>query len=138
MPKITLNPYSLKHATMKIGADSYEAAISSVAFTPSASKTSFKGIDGGTYTDLDPAEWVCDITFAQDFRTAGSLSNYLHANEGTVVAAEFIPVVGGAGAKKITANIVLTPGAIGGAVGATVTATVQLGVQGKPAIVAVV
>ena len=136
MPKIALTPYSLKNATLKIAADSYEAAISSVAFTPSASKSTFKAVDGGTFTDLDPAEWVCDITYAQDFRTAGSLSNYLHTNEGTAVVAEFVPTTGGTGAKKITATVVITPGAIGGAVGGTATATVQLGVQGKPVIAA--
>jgi hypothetical protein len=75
---------------------------------------------------------VLDLTYAQDWAEASSLSRYLHDNEGERVTAVFEPIDGG---PSVTATITITPGAIGGDTTAVAGATVQLG-STKPVIAA--
>lgn len=134
MATIAVTPFLLTNCTMKIGADNYEAAISSAEFVPTASAVNWKGLTpAAVFTFATTATWMCNLTFAQDWKLATSLSNYLHTNEGTTVAVEFIPKVG-TGEKKVTASLVITPGAIGGPVDSVAVATVALGVLGKPVL----
>jgi hypothetical protein len=132
MADITPEPLFLSNSTATIGTDNYEAAINSVTFTPSTSTVTFKGLKpGSVFTRQTAATWVCELQFVQDWETVGSLSNYLHANEGTSVTITFVPEDGG---PSVTATVIITPGAIGGAVDTFGVATVSLGVDGKPAI----
>lgn len=130
MAKVALTePLVLKNATLKIDTDNYEAAVAEVSFVPSipTSTVQFKGIDGTAYskTNQGASEWVCNITFAQDWKTSGSLSNYLLTNEGLTKTVEFVPAAGTA-APKFTADLTIQPGQIGGAADQVLTATVSL------------
>jgi hypothetical protein len=130
MAKIALpEPLVLANATIKIATDNYEAATSGVTFTPSVptSTVAFKAIDGSAYskTTQGASTWVCGIDFAQDWKTTGSLSNYLHDHEGEEVEAVFVPEAG-TGMPSFTATITIQPGAIGGAADGVATASVSL------------
>ena len=129
-----LVPLVLKDVTLTIETDDYKKAVSSVTFTPSASTITWTGLGGNTYSDTSTATWTCGLEFAQDWDTEDSLSAYLYTNEGTTKAVTFVPKAGG---PSFTADVVITPGAIGGAVNAYATASVTLGVNGKPELVPV-
>lgn len=123
-------PYSLKNATMTIAVDDFTAALSQVEFVPSVSSSTWRGIGGNVIKDQTIAEWTANLGFAQDLAAAGLL-RYLHDNEGTQVTAVFTPKAGG---PTVTADLILSPGAIGGSAdGNLATATASLGVVGKPA-----
>lgn len=134
MANITPVPLYMSNATLKVAADNYEAAVSSVTFTPSTSVATFKGLTPtAVFKHASSSEWVCEVAFVQDWATAGSLSNYLFEHEGETVSVDFEPEAGG---PTITASVVIVPGSIGGAVDAFATSSVQLGVNGKPTIAA--
>lgn len=133
MAAITAAPLVLKSVTLTIGTDEYGASgVSSVAFTPSASAINWQGFNGITVRDVNDATWTVGLTFAQDWETANSLSQYLYTNEGETVAMTFEPK--SASGPSFTSNVVITPGAIGGAVNSVGTATVTLGCS-KPVLV---
>lgn len=127
-----MTPLFMKDALLSIAATDYAAQVSSVAFTPSSSVATWKGLkpDSG-HTAGGNATWTCDITLAQDYDDALSFANYLFENEGETVTITFEPKAGGA---TVTADVIISAGAIGGAVDAFAEATVSLGVNGKPAI----
>lgn len=129
MAAVAVAPIVLKNATLKVAADNYESGVSEVSFVPSTAQTtlSFKGINGATHseTTTQGSTWVCNLTYAQDWETPTSLSNYLHANEGEEVAVEFVPEAG-SGQPAFTATITVVPGQIGGPVDQVLTATVSL------------
>jgi hypothetical protein len=136
MAQITAAPFVLKDARFLVAADSYESAVSSVQFVPSASTVQFQGITpAASYTNVTTATWVATITFSQDFSTTNSLSQYLLANEGKSVVVKFVPITAATGTvPTFTATVFITPGSIGGDVNAVQTATVTLPVVGKPAL----
>lgn len=130
--QIDVAPLFLNNYTLVIDSDSYEKAISSATFTPSSKIVSFQGgTPDASFNFPTPATWTCDLEFAQDWTTTGSLSQYLHTNEGLVKPCTFVPNADG---PTVAANIIVTPGAIGGGVGTVGTAKVSLGVNGKPTI----
>lgn len=136
MAAVAVTPFVLNDVTLKVDADNFEAALSAVEFVPSSSIVTFKGMTPTSVHTLGTtATWTCNLTFAQDWETVGSLSQYLLANEGNAVVAEFYPKAGGTG---FTATIIVTPGAIGGPGDAIAVATVSLGVSGKPAVIVAV
>ena len=125
-----MNPLFLKDAVLTIAATGYEAEVSSVTLTPSTSTVTWKGLTPeAVFTQTPNATWTCDLTFAQDWDLATSLGVYLFENEGEEVAMVFTPKSGGAG---FAANVVITPGAVGGSVDSFAESTVSLPVQGKP------
>lgn len=130
MATIAVQPIVLTDVLLTLGADNYQAHVSSVEFVPTAATATWKGLTpGGSHTATGLASWVCNISFAQDHETDDSLSNFLFDNEGDTVSALFEPK---SGATGFSADIVITPGSIGGSVDAFAVATVSLGVQGKP------
>lgn len=130
MTSVPLEPVTINSATLMIDSDNYEAAIGSAIFTPSTKSSSFAAINGDTVTSQANSTWVLDLTYAQDFATATSLANYLHANEGKSKSATFVPNTGG---PTITATLVIAPGAIGDAAGSIAQSKVSLG-STKPVI----
>lgn len=133
MASIGIEPIVLKNVLLSFGTDSYEKNVSGVEFVPSVSQVNWKGLHpDAVHTDVSKATWVCNLNYAQDWETADSLSQYLLEHEGETVSATFEPVNGGAG---FTADLVITPGAIGGQVDAVATASVSLGVKGRPVLV---
>ena len=134
MPQITPVPFTLKDVLLNIGADSYEKQVSSVEFVPTASVTTWKGLNPtAVFTDVSTATWVANLSFAQDWETPNSLSRVLYDSEGQTKAVSFKPKSGTG--PTWNAVLVITPGSIGGAVDSTAVATVSLGVQGRPTIV---
>lgn len=131
MPAITPVPLVVKDCLVMF-TDSYEKAVSEVAFVPSTSQISFTAVSpGAVYTDVTPATWVLNLTFVQDWDTVGSLSHFLFSHEGESLPITVEPKTGGA---TITATVVIVPGSIGGTVGTYGTSTVALGVVGKPVV----
>jgi len=121
-------PYSLKNATLSIEADDYTAAVTQVEFTPSTATSTVRTIDGVAHKDQSTAEWSCTIGFLQDL-DAGGLLRYLLDNDGETKSVVFTPVTAG---PSISADLVVSPGTIGGTAGADLTtATVTL-VSTKP------
>lgn len=135
MPAIPVNPFVLKDVTLSIEGDTYEAHVSEVTFTPSATVLPWRGLaPASNFSDTTTAEWTCTLAYAQDWSNPESLSYKLHAEEGASWDVTFTPRKG-SGQPSISATVTVTPGAIGGAVNGWATATVTLGVSGKPEIV---
>jgi hypothetical protein len=136
MAQISTLPIVLKNARFLVVADSYESAVSGVTFTPSSSTISWKGLTPtSVYTGTTTATWVCELSYAQDWATTNSLSQYLLANEGKTLQVKFIPESAATGTvPTFTASVIITPGAIGGTVDSVATATVTLGVVGRPVL----
>lgn len=130
MATIAVHPLVLKDVLLTVGTDNYEAHVSSVTFTPSASTVTWKGLTPtSVHTAGTTATWTVDLTYVQDWDTPNSLSAYLFDNEGEEVTVTFEPVNGG---DSFGATIIAAPGAIGGAVDTFGETTVSLGVKGKP------
>lgn len=124
MAIIAVAPFVLRDVDLVIGTDNYEAHVSEVTFTPSATQVNWTGLANNTVAATATATWIVTLGYAQDWDTANSLSQYLHANEGSNVPIEFIP---GDGQGTFDANVSVTPGSIGGTAGAFATSTVALG-----------
>lgn len=131
MTAIAVAPIVLKDVTLKIGNDNYEAHVSQVEFVPTASVVNWKGLSpSAVFAFPTSATWVCNLSYAQDWVTPNSLSRYLYDHEGEVIeGCTFEPQAGGPGWQ---ADLLITPGAIGGTVDSVAVGTVSLGVQGRP------
>lgn len=134
MAVIEVQPIVLKDVVATIGeaGDDYRKALSSVTFTPTTAAVTWTGLGNNTFTDQSLATWVAALAYAQDWDTAGSLSQYLHENEGETVPMTFRPRSGTG--PSFTTDVTITPGAIGGAANAVAVATVNLGCT-KPELV---
>ena len=132
MVDIVVNPIFMGSASLLLGTDGYQAHVSSAVFTPgNNTPVVWKGLDPtSVFSFGQKATWTLDLEYAQDWETANSLSLYLLANEGDTIAAVLEPVNGGQG---YTADVIITPGAIGGAVDTVAVGSVSLGVKGRPA-----
>lgn len=132
MPAIAVEPLILKDCLLTIGANDYQASVSSAKFTPSGGVQTWKGLTpAAVYTSADTPTWTLDMKYIQDWDTPESLSNYLYAHEGETVSAVFEPKAGGA---TVSASIIITSGGIGGDVDAWGEESVSMGVQGKPTV----
>lgn len=133
MATISVAPIILTDVLLTVGTDNYEAHVSQVEFTPTSSTVSWKGLTPtSVHTFGSTATWTVTLAYAQDWVTATSLSRYLFDNEGDTVTMTFEPKAGG---PAFTADVIITPGAIGGTVDSVAVATVTLGVSGKPTLV---
>jgi hypothetical protein len=123
-------PYVARHVSFQLDATEFAAEVSDAQLVPAATVQTWQGlVPASQYSDVGPATWTVNLTFAQDYNEALSLATFLFDNEGSIVPMTFEPQEGGA---AFTADVVITPGLIGGAVNAYAEATVTLGVQGKP------
>lgn len=107
-------PFALKNATLSIDSDDYTAAVTQVAFLPSIATSTVRTIDGVAHKDQSTAEWSCTIGFIQDLDSSGLL-RYLLDNDGATKSVIFVPKTSG---PSISANLVVSPGTIGGTGGA--------------------
>jgi hypothetical protein len=133
MADIAIEPIVLKNVSLLIPTDNFAASASSVTFTPTSSTVTWTGLGLNTYTGASTATWVCAIDYAQDWKTPGSLSQYLFNNEGNEVNVTFKPELGDG--PSFTCPILIVPGAIGGAVNAVSVASVTLPCKEKPTLV---
>lgn len=133
MATIEVKPLVLKDVLLKIGADNYEKHVSAVRFIPSSGSINWSGLTpDAVFTDVTAPTYACQLDFVQDWETADSLSRYLWDEQGTTKAVEFVPVKG-TGNLKVTANLTIIPGSIGGAVNEYATDSVTLG-SDKPVL----
>lgn len=133
MAQIAVVPLVLKDVILTLGADTYEKHVSKVRFVPSTSVIRWQGLTPtAKFTDVTASDWTCELSYVQDWKTPDSLSQYLLENEGETIAAVFKPESGDG--PTFTANLVITPGAIGGDVNAFTETSVTLG-SDKPVLV---
>lgn len=131
MALIEPKPFVLKDMLMANPTDSFEKQVSAVILTPTVSVQTWQGgTPAATYSDTTPSVWTCQIDYAQDWETTGSLSQYLFDNEGKQITWKFTPIKGRGKTWTVTATII--PGTIGGSVSAFATASVTMPVTGKP------
>lgn len=136
MVDIAVKPIVLKDCLLTIDVDNYQAHVSQVQFSPTSQTQTWQGLTpDATFTDVSQATWALTLAYAQDWETVNSLSLYLFNNEGATKPVIFEPKAGG---PSWGADIVITPGAIGGTVNQFAVATVTLGVSGRPEILPVV
>ncbi|MBD8077695.1 hypothetical protein [Cellulosimicrobium arenosum] len=135
MAVIEVQPLVLKDVILIIGGetgDDYRKHVDAVTFTPSSSTITWTGLGLNTHTDAAIATWTAVLNYVQDWETTDSLSRYLFEHEGETVEMEFAPRSGSG--PSFTANVAITPGAIGGTVNTYATTSVTLG-SDKPVLV---
>lgn len=132
MTSIAVKPYQITDCVLTLGSNNYEAHASKIELVPTVTKAKFKGsTPAATFSFASAPEWLLNLTYAQDWETASSLSRFLHEHVGEEIDVTFEPRRGG---PAITATIVIEPGAIGGDVDAVAGASVALGVNGQPTL----
>tara|TARA_R100000365_G_C2732152_1_gene62218 strand:- start:146 stop:565 length:420 start_codon:yes stop_codon:yes gene_type:complete len=131
MAQINVAPIILRDVLLRFSygegptTSDFEKHVSQVELTPSASTVTWKGLTPtAVFTDTGFATWTCSLSFAQDWETTDSLSQFLYDHEGEKLDVLFEPVSGGAGWES---TITISPGAIGGSVDSVAVATVTLG-----------
>lgn len=124
MAIIAVEPFVLRDVDLLIGTDSYQAHVSQVEFIPTAAQITWTGLANNTHAATATATWAVTLAGAQDWDTANSLSQYLHANEGLKVPITFTPADG---QGSFTAEVTLSPASIGGTGQAFTVFTVTLG-----------
>lgn len=130
-----VKPFYMYDVTVKIGDDTYEEALSSIKFTPTTPKATFKGLGKNVHTFVGTPTWVSAWAFAQDLESAVSLHRLLHTSApGTPLEVELIATEAG---EKVTATILTEPGEIGGDLETVPTAAVTLAVDGQVERVAI-
>lgn len=133
MPIIPIEPLFLSESTLTVGLDDYAAHISGAQFVPSSSTVIWKGSKrGSAFSRQTAPTWVLTLNYAQDWESLSSLSKYLLAHEGETVTMTLAPVDGG---QAFEAEVIITPGAIGGEIDTFGTTSVTLGVLGAPDMV---
>lgn len=133
MATIPIEPLFLSESTLTFGLDDYAAHISGAKFVPTSSTVVWKGLKRGSkFTRQTAPTWALTLSYAQDWESAASLSRYLLEHEGETVEVTFEPIDGG---QAFTADIIITPGAIGGDIDTFAGESVTLGVDGDPTLV---
>lgn len=133
MAAIAVAPFVLKDVILTIGADSYEAHVSTVRFDPNMSVVTWQGLTpSASFTDTTAPTWTTTWAFAQDWETPDSLSEYLLENAGTKKTVVFKPKGTTTGKPVFTAEVMIAPGPIGGDVNTVQTGSVTMGVVGTP------
>jgi hypothetical protein len=136
MATIAVQPFALTDAVVKVAADNYEAAVSAIEFVPNVATFSFAGLTpAAQFNFAGSPSWVVNLSGAQDWATATSLSNYLLANAGKNVEMQFAPIKGG---KAYKATVTIVPTTIGGSVNTVPVFSVTLQVQGQPVSIAAI
>lgn len=135
MPEKDVSPLYMTDAVLSESDTDYAKAISIMQLVPSASSTTKKGLKpDAVWTFAAKATWVLNLTFAQDWETTGSFSEYLFNNEGQKKTFVIEPSTGG---RTVTVEVYIVPGQIGGTVDTAPDATVALPVIGKPVLGAI-
>ena len=106
-----------KFITLTIGTNSYSGHVSACAFVPATAVVTWQGgsPDGLLSANASPT-WTVTMAVIQDWENAGSLSNFLLANEGLVADITYKPHSDGV--FTLTSEITLVAPTIGGPVNA--------------------
>jgi hypothetical protein len=130
VPTIAVAPFVLKDVQFEVAAHEYKKNVSQVEFQPSTSSVTWQGLSpDASFSDQSAPTWACAISYAQDWTTPDSFSQYLMAHAGEKVPATFKT---NNGAGSFAATLILGPGPIGGTVNSVGVGTVTLGVDGAP------
>jgi hypothetical protein len=115
-----------KNLLLKIGENSYERHVSSVAWAPNPSTVSWQGgTPDSTRSDTVEGAWAASLTMVQDWDNPESLCNLMLKNAGAVVEIDYYPIAGGT--FFIRSEITLVSPQIGGPVNAYNESTVSCG-----------
>lgn len=132
MPAIAADLYAMNNAELTLGTDTFEDAVNRAEFVPTYTNPTFDTINGKTHVVGDTPSWVLNLNLAKDFKTAGSLANYLAANDGEKVTA----VLKDGGGKQMTATVLLRAVGFGGTAKQVNAADVTLPCDGAPVLAA--
>lgn len=135
MADIEVRPFIMRNAIIQFDADDFAKAISSAAITPSTGTADFKGLKPtAVFTFPQATTYTLDLTYAQDWSAATSLSRFLYDHAGetlpfTLNADDVDPTIG---STSWAGTVAIAPGLIGGDVDSVAVATVSLGCIGAP------
>lgn len=132
MATIAVVPVVMRQALLQVATDNYEKHVEQAQLTPSVKAARFKGIDGSVATDSSIPEWTLELSFAQDWSTASSLSQYLLTNAGLQKTVVLSPYGSTTGKPKYTIDVIVQPGPIGGKVDEMMLGNVSLPCIGQP------
>lgn len=124
MVAVAVKPFVLRDVALMIGVDNYEAHVSQCEFVPTTPQLTWTGLANNTVSASGTATWVLTLSGAQDWETANSLSQYLHANEGIEVPVSLTPADG---SGTFDTTLTIAPANIGGSAAAFSVFTVTMG-----------
>lgn len=125
--EIAVTPRILKDVDLIIEADNYKKHVSTVKFGSQRQTQTWTGLaPDASFSETGTPTWSLELSYAQDWETAGSLSRYLHAHDGERVTVKFKPR-SATGAPAFTSHVTLSAGDVGGTAGQYAVATVTLG-----------
>lgn len=132
MTVIDPSPQAIKNMLVQVGTDSYEKAVSSCKFTPSApSAVEFRGgTPDAVYKDQGAATYDAVITAVQDYEDEDSFVNFCFDHAGEQATITFKPEA--SGTFGVTADITIAAPEIGGDVGAYPVTTLTMPCNNKP------
>lgn len=138
MAKLAVQPFVLKDIVLTVEADDYARHVSTAQLVPTTTqdRITWHGLSpDADFTEAgDPTTtWVLNLTYAQDWNTADSLSQYLLDNAGQTKTIVLQPRAG-SGQKTFTVEAVIVPGPVGGDYNTVQTGTVSLQVNGEPTV----
>lgn len=132
MPVINGSPFVMTDCTLSVLTDDFAKLVSKIELVPEPVLAEFVGGKPDAVFQLVGAtKWTLNLSFAQDWASSTSLSNYLFNNIGQQKVFVFEPISGG---KSVTVTVVIVPGSIGGDINAIAQSTVALKVIGQPVI----
>jgi hypothetical protein len=106
-----------KFITVTIGADSFSGHVSACSYVPAATVSTWVGgSPDASLSSTSSSTWTVAMAVLQDWENAGSLSNFLLANEGLVATLTYKPHADGV--FEVISEITIVAPTIGGAVNA--------------------
>jgi hypothetical protein len=136
MTQIAVQPHVLKDVILSIGVDAYEKHVSQAELRPSTKveKLTWQGMTpAAKFSEAGTPEtsWDLIISYAQDWETPNSLSQYLLTNSGQTKTVVLQPKRG-AGGKTFTVDVTIVPGPVGGNVNTVAVGSVTMPCDGDP------
>ncbi len=137
MTAIPVTPLSLRDATFVVldagGERDYSSSVSQVLFQPAPAWIPWPSMDKRVPEQtLGQVEWTLALEYPQDWVEASSLSLYLLLHAGEQRDVLFVPRT--SDLVRVSANITLAPGPIGGQAGVLLTGIAVMGVNDTPVV----
>lgn len=137
MAEVAVRPFIMRNAIVTLGTDDFAAAVSTASITNSSGTTDFKGLKPpAVFTFPQATTFALELTYAQDWSSAESLSKWLWDHQGETVPFTLNPDDTATdltlGSTAWTGTVAVAPGSVGGDVDSVATASVTLGIVGRP------
>ena len=124
-----MQPYVLKDAVLTIAEDDFTAAIAQAVFVPQVQWLWSTRLGSVTASPVFAGiRWTVTLSYLQDL-TDGSLTLYLLEHVAETREVVFTPVAGG---KSVRADVMLSPGQLGGVPNQLATATATMPLFDEP------